>query len=366
MALPVPTGPEPAKPKNGASKPKSEREQLLGDIFQDLSDFCGTPGRATVKAPIWDSGTFGVACRQAMGWLCACSALGGLVLAAGDAVVTQRENEGLQDGRHDVFPCLTEPEVIPWKSAPVFKVNHEPYTNTKKVFVRKGQVPPLTQLSVADFAAAGYFEDHDHEDMFEIFYVLNGTGKFAITWRGQDQHWTRTELAAEPGMFLYMPPGVQHAGLTDSGLQFLMVGAATTDKACTKTAILGGDADACNATTAFKQLHTAKVAHRALREDSQVQSGQLLTAGELPMAGGLEHLTVPPGQSYTGHDQMHTSVFYVLSGWGGIRFSTKTGLLEANTAVVVPAQVEYSIMAAGPLELLRLALHPCPRAHDEL
>ena len=36
-----------------------------------------------------------------MGWLCACSALGGLVLAAGDAVVTQRENEGLQDGRHD-------------------------------------------------------------------------------------------------------------------------------------------------------------------------------------------------------------------------------------------------------------------------
>ena len=47
--------------------------------------------------------------------------------------------------------------------------------------------------------------------------LRNGTGKFAITWRGQDQHWTRTELAAEPGMFLYMPPGVQHAGLTDSG-----------------------------------------------------------------------------------------------------------------------------------------------------
>ena len=35
-------------------------------------------------------------------------------------------------------------------------------------------------------------------------------------------------------------------------LQFLMVGAATTDKACTKTAILGGDADACR----FAQVAT--------------------------------------------------------------------------------------------------------------
>ena len=36
-----------------------------------------------------------------------------------------------------------------------------------KVFVRKGEVPPLTQVSVADFKDGGYFEAHDHEDMFE-------------------------------------------------------------------------------------------------------------------------------------------------------------------------------------------------------
>ena len=33
--------------------------------------------------------------------------------------------------------------------------------------MRKGEVPPLTQVSVADFKSGGYFEAHDHEDMFE-------------------------------------------------------------------------------------------------------------------------------------------------------------------------------------------------------
>ena len=137
---------------------------------------------------------------------------------AGDFVGTHNENDGLQDGRHDRFPCTKEPQVIPWDNAHVFKINHEPFTDKKagfewfwyvaysvltpsfphifsnqgvspwlsllqlyegihgyltkqplfsQVFVRKGEVPPLTQVSVADFKAGGYFEAHDHEDMFE-------------------------------------------------------------------------------------------------------------------------------------------------------------------------------------------------------
>jgi len=38
--------------------------------------------------------------------------------------------------------------------------------------VRKGEVPPLTQVSVADFKDGGYFEAHDHEDMFESLGFL--------------------------------------------------------------------------------------------------------------------------------------------------------------------------------------------------
>ena len=42
------------------------------------------------------------------------------------------------------------------------------------MFLRKGELPPLTQISAADFLEGTYFEDHDHEDMFEMFYVLSG------------------------------------------------------------------------------------------------------------------------------------------------------------------------------------------------
>ena len=51
---------------------------------------------------------------------------------AGDFVGTHNENDGLQDGRHDRFPCTTEPQVIPWDNAHVFKINHEPFTDEKK------------------------------------------------------------------------------------------------------------------------------------------------------------------------------------------------------------------------------------------
>ena len=53
-------------------------------------------------------------------------------IGPGDMVVTHHENAGLQDGRHDRFPCTKQPEVIPWNRAHVFKINHEPYTNEKK------------------------------------------------------------------------------------------------------------------------------------------------------------------------------------------------------------------------------------------
>ena len=53
-------------------------------------------------------------------------------IGPGDMVVTHHENAGLQDGRHDRFPCTKQPEVISWNRAHVFKINHEPYTNEKK------------------------------------------------------------------------------------------------------------------------------------------------------------------------------------------------------------------------------------------
>ena len=111
----------------------------------------------------------------------------------------------------------------------------------------KGEVPPLTQVSVADFKEGTYFEDHDHEDMFEMHgledvayinenelkHVLygaytakwiatdtchpytgsassallrgsssscKGVGKLAITERLPDKKWKRFETEVMPGI----------------------------------------------------------------------------------------------------------------------------------------------------------------------
>lgn len=36
--------------------------------------------------------------------------------------------------------------------------------------------------------------------MFEVFYVLSGAGRFAITERGSDREWRRREVAAPLGL----------------------------------------------------------------------------------------------------------------------------------------------------------------------
>ena len=46
--------------------------------------------------------------------------------------------------------------------------------------MRKGEVPPLTQVSVADFKDGGYFEAHDHEDMFERLRLHHGAKRSFI------------------------------------------------------------------------------------------------------------------------------------------------------------------------------------------
>ncbi|CAK8997496.1 unnamed protein product [Durusdinium trenchii] len=290
--------------------------------------------------------------------------------ARGDAVLTRNENEGLQDGRHQRFPCVREARVTSWDQAEAFKINHEPYTNEKKVFIRKGEVAPLTQVSLAEFKAETYFEDHDHEDMFEVFYVLSGAGRFAITERGSDREWRRREVAAKPGLFLHLPPGVQHAGLTDLGFQFLMLGAAA-EADCSKTAILGdANGSACKALTSFQELQVDEVEVKGLKKNPKVQRRTLLPSGGMPKVMRFEHLTVPNGVSYDAPREAGTQVFILLTGWGGIRLGVKTGLFEHHAVALVPqvgAEHPVTITAASPqLTMLRLVVEPCPIIHDEL
>ena len=50
----------------------------------------------------------------------------------------------------------------------------------KKVILRVGEVPHITQFAQARFPPGKVAEEHSHEDMYEIFLVEKGEGKIRI------------------------------------------------------------------------------------------------------------------------------------------------------------------------------------------
>lgn len=51
---------------------------------------------------------------------------------------------------------------------------------TKKVLIKKGIVPKLTNFTQAIFPPGEIAPGHSHQDMFEIFFIEKGQGKIKI------------------------------------------------------------------------------------------------------------------------------------------------------------------------------------------
>lgn len=92
----------------------------------------------------------------------------------------------------------------------------------KRVLVRSGEVPPLTQVAVAELGPDDVVEPHAHPTMIEMYFVLEGTGLYRIG----DDTWE-----ASPGDFLRIPAGTPHAVKSVGGPhRFLYWGVAVEGK----------------------------------------------------------------------------------------------------------------------------------------
>lgn len=65
------------------------------------------------------------------------------------------------------------------KQLPIESNVHNPKI-TKKILIRKGQIPHLTNLTQAIFPPGELASAHSHDDMFEIFFVEKGRGTIKI------------------------------------------------------------------------------------------------------------------------------------------------------------------------------------------
>ena len=75
-------------------------------------------------------------------------------------------------------------------------------------FLARTRDTPRFTFGIIDFAAGRLLEPHVHDDEDDAFYILEGELTFLLA--GGE------ELAAPPGTFVLVPPGVEH-GLRNDG-----------------------------------------------------------------------------------------------------------------------------------------------------
>ncbi len=79
-------------------------------------------------------------------------------------------------------------------------VSHNPEIQ-KKVMLRSGELPGLTNFSQARFAPGQVTAAHCHPDMYEVFFVESGTGVIHVDGK---------RLALNPGVCVAVEPGETH------------------------------------------------------------------------------------------------------------------------------------------------------------
>lgn len=72
----------------------------------------------------------------------------------------------------------------------------------KRVLVRSGVLPEVTQVAVAEIPSGGVVESHSHATMYEVFLVLEGDAVYVIEGN---------EYNVEPGDLVVAPPGALHS-----------------------------------------------------------------------------------------------------------------------------------------------------------
>lgn len=91
-------------------------------------------------------------------------------------------------------------------------VSHDPSIK-KQVMLRYGELPALTTFAQAVFEPGQATTAHAHADMYEVFFVVSGSGVIRVNDK---------QFALQVGSCVVAEPGEQHQ-LINTGLQQLLV-----------------------------------------------------------------------------------------------------------------------------------------------
>ncbi|MBI2022789.1 cupin domain-containing protein [Candidatus Daviesbacteria bacterium] len=103
-------------------------------------------------------------------------------------------------------------KLISLKNLPNEPVSHNPQI-LKKVILKKGLIPKLTNFSQATFKPGQIAPSHAHLDMYEVFFVTVGSGIIKINQK---------EYKLKKGVCVLVDPDETHE-IVNSGLKDLVL-----------------------------------------------------------------------------------------------------------------------------------------------
>ena len=97
-------------------------------------------------------------------------------------------------------------EEVDWIEAPAH------YSAFSKLLINETDGSKYFDFRVSSYQPKGYCEAHTHETAENIYYILKGKGIVELDGKRQ---------LVEPGMVIFIPPGVEHA-IINSGFEDLI------------------------------------------------------------------------------------------------------------------------------------------------
>ncbi|CAD7961724.1 unnamed protein product [Amoebophrya sp. A25] len=254
--------------------------------------------------------------------------------------------------------CLRHPRFIKdLKQLETKTVNHPPYKNRKRVLLSKNEVPGVMQLAVTVLEDS--FPAHKHENLFEAFYTMEGSGSF-FNEREDEEGKKEVAYKANAGQLLHFPPRASHRGLPDAQpatpwrLLILAVaprdGQAVTDFIAESTVEdeTGGDVH-------VEAFHLKNATAKPMKDNEAITKRVLLGYNKLPNVLMFAASTLPAGQRNPKHVHKDAYEIYLITkGHGYMNLDGEKVEIGPDSFVLVPPNIEHGPIAsdAEPLELL--------------
>eukprot|EP00308_Calcidiscus_leptoporus_P018036 CAMPEP_0119398588 /NCGR_PEP_ID=MMETSP1334-20130426/140919_1 /TAXON_ID=127549 /ORGANISM="Calcidiscus leptoporus, Strain RCC1130" /LENGTH=180 /DNA_ID=CAMNT_0007422455 /DNA_START=560 /DNA_END=1102 /DNA_ORIENTATION=+ len=142
----------------------------------------------------------------------------GLLLGSSELLVDSGARGRAPQGRARAVHLPAAPIVRALSTLPAVAVSHKGVAGSKRVLLKRGEVPHIAQFAQSTLGRGAVVERHRHTGLMEVYFVEGGSAAFTL---GGKAH------ALEVGHMIAIPEGTEHwlnvTGPSELRLTYFMI-----------------------------------------------------------------------------------------------------------------------------------------------